>query len=90
MSASPVRLLYCGDVQTAPRRLRDAGLEVVVLTAAVSPAQLAAVAVQEDVDLVAVTDAELGGSAVASLDHHVVVFWVTSASCPSQAAETRD
>ncbi len=52
-------------------------------TAGVSPAQLAAVAVQEDVDLVAVADAELGGSAVASLDHHVVVFWITSASCPS-------
>ena len=45
--------------------------------------QLAAVAVQEDVDLVAVTDADLGAAAAASLDDDVVVFWVTSASGPS-------
>jgi hypothetical protein len=83
MSASPVRLLYCGDVQTAPRRFRDAGLEVVVLFPRVSPEQLASVAVQEDVALVAVTDAELGAQVVGSLDRDVVVFWVTSDSGPS-------
>ena len=83
MSASPVRLLYCGDVQTALRRFRDAGLEVVVLEPGVSPEQLAAVAVQEDVGLVAVADAELGASAVGSMDEDVVVFWITSDSGPS-------
>jgi hypothetical protein len=83
MSASPVRLLCCGDVQTAPRRFRDAGLEVVVLEPGVSPEQLAAVAVQEDVGLVAVADAELGALAAGSLDEDVVVFWITSDSGPS-------
>jgi len=83
MSASPVRLVCCGDVQTAPRRFRDAGLEVVVLQAGVSPEQLAAIAVQEDAELVAVTDAELGAGVVESLDDHVVVFWITSDSRPS-------
>ena len=54
-----------------------------VLEAGVSPAQLVAVAVQEDVGLVAVTDAELGARAAGSLDEDVVVFWITSASRPS-------
>ena len=83
MSASTTRLLYCGDVQSGPRPWRDAGLEVVVLEAGVSPEQLVAVAVQEDVGLVAVTDAELGARAAGSLDEDVVVFWITSASRPS-------
>jgi len=83
MSASPVRLLYCGDVQTATRTWRDAGLEVIVLEPGVSPEQLAAVAVQEDVGLVAVTDVDAGAAAVGLLDDDVVVFWVTSGSGPS-------
>jgi hypothetical protein len=83
MPASPIRLLCCGDVQTAPRRFRDAGLEVVVLRGDLSAEQLVAVAVQEDVDLVAVVDAELGAAAVGALDPDVVVFWVTSDSGPS-------
>lgn len=83
MSASPVRLLYCGDVQTGPRRLRDAGHEVVVLARGVSAVQLAAVAAQEDVGVVAVDDPELGAEAVASLDDDVVVFWITSDTGPS-------
>ena len=83
MSASPNRLLYCGDVQTGPGRWRDAGLEVVVIEAGVSPEQLVAVAIQEDVGLVAVDDAELGAGAVGSLDEDVIVFWITSASRPS-------
>ena len=83
MSTSPDRLLYCGDVQTAPRRFRDAGLEVVVLDAGVSPNQLAAVAVQEDVDLVAVADDGLGAEAAGRLGEDVVVFWVTSDSSRS-------
>jgi hypothetical protein len=83
MSALPVRLLYCGDVQTATRPWRDAGLEVIVLEPGVSPAQLAAVAVQEDVGLVAVTDADMGAAAVDLLEDDVVVFWVTSGSGPS-------
>ena len=81
MSASAIRLLYCGDIQTGdPRVLRDSGHEVVLLEPGVSADQLAAVAVQEDVDLVAVTDADLGAGAVPALEDHVVVFWVTSAS----------
>ena len=83
MSLSAVRLLYSGDVQTALSRLRDAGHEVVVLAEGVAPEQLAAVAVQEDVGVVAVTDPDLGALAAALLDEDVVVFWVTSASGPS-------
>jgi len=55
----------------------------VVLQAGVSPEQLAAIAVQEDAELVAVTDAELVAGVVESLDDHVVVFWITSDSRPS-------
>jgi hypothetical protein len=86
MSASPFRLLYCGDVQTGGTSLRDAGHEVVALEPGVSAAQLAAIAVQEDVSVVAVADPELGAAAVSSLDSlgaDVVVFWVTSPSGPS-------
>ncbi len=83
MSVSAVRLLYCGDVQTGSRRLRDAGHEVVRLDAGVSGEQLAAVAVQEDVAVVAVEDADLGADAAGLLDADVVVFWVTSATAPS-------
>ena len=87
MSASVVRLLYCGDVQTAARALRDAGHEIVLLAAGVSPAELAAVAVQEDVAVVAVEDADLGAGAVALLEaepgDEIVVFWITSPTGPS-------
>jgi hypothetical protein len=83
MSAQSIRLLYCGDVQTGPWALRDSGHEVVLLAPGVSAEQLAAVAVQEDVDLVAVADADLGADVVGALDDDVVVFWVTSASGPS-------
>ncbi len=48
-----------------------------MLEAGVSPEQLVAVAVEEDVGLVAVTDAELGARAVGSLGDDVVVFWIT-------------
>jgi methylmalonyl-CoA mutase cobalamin-binding subunit len=82
MSASALRLLYCGDVSRAPL-LRDAGHEVVVLATGVSAEQLAAVAVQEDVAVVAVDDAELGAAAVPALAEDVVVFWITSPSGPS-------
>jgi len=78
MSASTVRLLYVGDLGAGPRPLRDAGHEVVVLDPDVSPAELAAIAVQEDVSVVAVADAELGAAAVDSLDDDVVVFCITS------------
>jgi hypothetical protein len=83
MPALPVRLLYCGDVQTGTRLLRDSGHEVVVLPAGVSADDLAAVAVQEDVSVVAVDDADLAAAAVGSLDADVVVFWITSPSAPS-------
>ncbi len=63
--------------------LRDAGHEVVLLGPGVSAEQLAAVVVQEDVDLVAVGDADLGAGAAQALGEDVVVFWVTSASGPS-------
>ena len=63
--------------------LRDSGHEVVLLERGVSADQLAAVAVQEDVDLVAVADADLGAGAVDALGDDVVVFWITSASGPS-------
>jgi hypothetical protein len=82
MAGPAVRVLYCGDVQTGPRSLRDAGHEVVVLGPGVSPEQLVAVAVQEDVGLVAVDDTELGAVAAEELAD-VVVFWITSASGPS-------
>jgi nucleoside-diphosphate-sugar epimerase len=90
MSPSPGRLLYVGDALAGPRRLRDTGHEVVVLDPGVSADALVAIVVQEDVDLVAVTDADLGAAAVGSLDDHVVVFWVTPASGPSQPPESRD
>jgi hypothetical protein len=83
MPASSIRLLWCGDVQTGARALRDSGHEVVVLDPGASADQLAAVAVQEDVDLVAVGDADLGGAAAGVLGDDVVVFWVTSGSGPS-------
>jgi methylmalonyl-CoA mutase cobalamin-binding subunit len=63
--------------------LRDAGHEIVLLEPGVSAEQLAAIAVQEDVDLVAVTDADLGAEAVDALEDDVVVFWITSAPGPS-------
>jgi hypothetical protein len=77
------RLLYCGEVQTGPRRLRDGGHEVVVLAPGASAAQLAAVAVQEDVELVAVADIELGAEVAAALGADVVVFSITSPPGPS-------
>jgi hypothetical protein len=83
MSASPVRLLCCGDVQTGSLRFRDAGHEVVVLAAGVSAEQLAAIAVQEDVAVVAVDDADLGAAVAPLLGDDVVVFWITSTSGPS-------
>jgi hypothetical protein len=83
MATPPARLLYCGDVQTGARRLRDEGHEVIVLADGVSAEQVAAVAVQEDVDVVAVDDAEVGAAAVHGLDDSVVVFWVTSDSARS-------
>jgi hypothetical protein len=83
MSPSRSRLLFCGDLDGWPRRLRDQGLEVVVLDGRAAPEQLAAVAVQEDVDVVAVADAELGARAVPALDEGVIVFWVTSETGPS-------
>jgi methylmalonyl-CoA mutase cobalamin-binding subunit len=63
--------------------LRDSGHEIVLLEPGVSAEQLAAIAVQEDVDLVAVADADLGAEAVDALEDDVVVFWITSASGPS-------
>ena len=83
MPSSGSRLLFCGDVEGWPRRLRDQGLEVVVLDGDVAPDQLAAVAVQEDVDVVAVADPELGARVVPALGEAVVVFWVTSDTRPS-------
>jgi hypothetical protein len=83
MSLAPVRVLSVGDVQTGLTRLRDVGHEVVVLRAGATAAEVAAVAVQEDVDLVAVTDPELGAASATLLDDHVVVFWITSESGPS-------
>jgi hypothetical protein len=90
VSPSGVRLLWCGDVQTGPRRLRDAGHEVVVLPEGTTAAALVATAVQEDVDLVAVDDPELGAEAAAALGAEVVVFCITSTARPSQAAGGRD
>jgi hypothetical protein len=83
MPTRPARLLYCGDAETGARRLRDEGHEVIVLADGVSPEQLAAAAVQEDVDVVAVADSEVGAAAVDGLDRAVVVFWVTSDSARS-------
>jgi methylmalonyl-CoA mutase cobalamin-binding subunit len=83
------RLLICGDMTAEARRLRDSGHEVIVLGDGVSPDQVAAVAVQEDVDLVAVTDADLGADVASSLEE-AVVFWITSGSGPSSAPEPRD
>jgi hypothetical protein len=83
MSASAVRLLYCGDLESGPRRLRDAGHEIVVVDPGVSPGALAAIAVQEDVDLIAVADPDLGAEALGSLDAAVVVFCITSEPGPS-------
>ncbi len=84
MSPSANRLLYCGDIQSGgPRLLRDSGHEVVLLESGVSSEQLAAVAVQEDVAVVAVADADLGAGAAHELGDDVVVFWITSASGPS-------
>jgi hypothetical protein len=86
VSTCAVRLLYWGDVLTSARLLRDAGHEVVVLEAGVSAAQLAAIAAQEDVAVVAVDDPDLGAAAVSAFDslgEDVVVFWITSPSGPS-------
>ena len=90
MSLSGVRLLYCGDVQTGPRALRDAGHEVVVLGPGATAAAVVAAAVQEDVEAVAVEDGELGAAVAAQLGREVVVFSVTSATRPTRAAEGRD
>jgi hypothetical protein len=83
VASTGVRLLCCGDGFAAARRLRDTGHEVVLLDAGVSAEQLATVAVQEDVEVVAVTDAEVGAAAAGPLGESVVVFWVTSESAPS-------
>jgi hypothetical protein len=78
MSSPRSRLLFCGDVGRWPRRLRDQGHEVVLLEPGVAPEQLAAVAVQEDIDVVAVTDPDLGAAVVGSVGGDVVVFCITS------------
>ena len=84
MSPSRVRLLFYGDVQTGPRLLRDSGHEVVVLAPGVTAPALAAVAAQEDIDVIVVEDAELGAAVVDLLDGDlVVVFSITSESGPS-------
>jgi hypothetical protein len=83
MSSSRSRLLFCGEVGGWPLGLRDQRLEVVVLGPDVAPEQISAVAVQEDVDVVAVADPELGARTVPALDDAVIVFWVTSDSGPS-------
>jgi hypothetical protein len=83
MPSSRSRLLFCGAVDGWPLGLRDQGLEVVVLGSDVAPEELAAVAVQEDVDVVAVADPELGARAVPALGDGMIVFWVTSESGPS-------
>ena len=83
------RLLICGDTVAEARRLRDSGHEVVLLGDGVSPDQVAAVVVQEDVALVAVTDPDLGAEVAESLGD-VVVFWITSGSGPSSTPEARD
>jgi hypothetical protein len=83
MPSSSSRVLFCGDLDSWPLRLRDQGHEVVVLDRDVSPEQLAAVAVQEDVDVVAVADPDVGAGAVTALDDAVIVFWVTSETGPS-------
>lgn len=83
MPSRSSRLLFCGDLDNLPLGLRDQGHEVVVLDPDVSPEQLAAVAVQEGVDLVAVADPDVGARAVPALDEAVIVFWVTSETGPS-------
>jgi methylmalonyl-CoA mutase cobalamin-binding subunit len=83
------RLLICGDALAEARRLRDAGHEVVLLGDGVSPEQVAAIAVQEDVGLVAVADPDVGAEVAAALGD-AVVFWITSGAGPSSAPETRD
>jgi hypothetical protein len=83
MPAQRPRLLFCGDLDSWPQRLRDQGHEVVVLDGSASPDQLAAVAVQEDVDVVTVTDAELGARTVPAVGDEVIVFWLTSGTRPS-------
>lgn len=90
VSTYGVRVLCCAAVETAARELRDAGHEVVVLDVAVSAEQLAAVAVQEDVTAVAVSDLELGAAAAGLLEEDVVVFSITSPAQASSAPESRD
>jgi hypothetical protein len=92
------RLLLSGDLPQESRRLRDGGHEVVVLGDGVSAEQVAAVAVQEDVVAVGVSDPELGRVVADSLGGTmadpsgggVVVFWVTSDLRPSSPPEDRD
>ena len=83
VSASPLRLVHCGEVQTGPRLLRDSGHEVVALAPGTTASELAAIAVQEDVDVIAVEDPELGAAVVDRLGADVVVFSITSESGPS-------
>ena len=49
-----------------------------LLEPGVAPEQLAVVAVQEDIDVVAVTDPDLGAAVVGSVGGDVVVFCITS------------
>ena len=84
------RLLLSGDAPHEARRLRDAGHEVVALGAGASAEQVAAIAVQEDVDAVAVTGTEPGGEVAGLLGDAVVVFWITSDPRPSSPPEHRD
>ncbi len=90
MFASGARLLLAGEVAGEARLLRDRGHEVVVLGAGVSAEQATAVAVQEDVGLVAVTDPQLGAAVAELLGDEAVVFWVTSETRPSSPPEPRD
>ena len=83
MSRPPVRVLYAGADADGPHRLRDSGHEVVFVGADASATLVAAVAEQEDVELVAVEDADLGGEVAAEVDGDVVVFSVTSPTRPS-------
>jgi len=88
---SVARVLLSGvDTAQEARRLRDAGHEVVMLGEKSSAEEVVSVAVQEDVALVALADAEQGAEVAEELGEAVVVFWVTSDLRPSSPPDQRD
>ena len=82
MSASPIRLLYCGDIQTGPRPGVTQVSRSWCSTRACRPNSWLRSRSRRTSGWSRSPTTSSGAGAVGSLDDDVVVFWVTSAPAP--------